>query len=204
MASYSPTAQRGRKCHPGSALKCVVALKSRSLKLRSHELVHRVRDPVPGMTTLQDAADHILRLPKATPQPPHWQAAVEALILAAEGRGPLLHARVGILRAMNHRVERSDGKETHWGSGSWGGTIALPFLTVFGLVVWRLAPPHGGMSLAVGAGPWLLVSVGLWWFRRYFRLHAISREAVSNGFLILSGTRKCFSCLSPWMAGDQL
>ena len=33
-------------------------------------------------------------------------AAIEALILAAEGRGPLLHARVGMLRAMNHGRER--------------------------------------------------------------------------------------------------
>ena len=76
------------------------------------------KNSVPGMTTLQDAADHILQLPKATQQLPHWQAAVEALILAAEGRGPLLHARVGMLRAMNHgreRVFRSDRKETHWG-----------------------------------------------------------------------------------------
>jgi hypothetical protein len=63
-------------------------------------------DPIPGMTTLQDAADHILKLPKATQQLPHWQAGTEALILAAEGRGPLLHARVGMLRAMNHGVER--------------------------------------------------------------------------------------------------
>jgi len=45
-------------------------------------------------------------------------AAIEALIMAAEGRGPLLHARVGMLRAMNHgreRVFRTDRKETHWG-----------------------------------------------------------------------------------------
>ena len=74
-------------------------------------------DPVPGLRTLQDAADLILKLPKAQQQLPHWQAAVEALIMAAEGRGPLLHARVGMLRAMNHGHERvfSDRKETHWG-----------------------------------------------------------------------------------------
>jgi hypothetical protein len=78
----------------------------------------RFEDPIPGMTTLQDAADHILNLPKAEQKLPHWQTATEALILAAEGRGPLLHARVGMLRAMNHgaeRVFRSDRKETHWG-----------------------------------------------------------------------------------------
>jgi len=69
------------------------------------------------MKTLRDAAEYIQKLPKAQQQLPHWQAAVEALIMAAEGRAPLLHARVGMLRAMNHGVERvySDRKETHWG-----------------------------------------------------------------------------------------
>jgi hypothetical protein len=42
-------------------------------------------DPVPGCRTLQDAADHILKLPKATQQLPHWQTAVEMLIRAPEG-----------------------------------------------------------------------------------------------------------------------
>jgi hypothetical protein len=40
-------------------------------------------DPIPGFRTLQDAADHILKLPKAEQQLLHWQAAVEALIMAA-------------------------------------------------------------------------------------------------------------------------
>jgi hypothetical protein len=73
--------------------------------------------PVPGLATLRDAADYVQKLSKAEQQLPHWQAAVEALIMAAEGRGPLLHARVGMLRAMNHGVERafSDRKDTHWG-----------------------------------------------------------------------------------------
>ena len=77
----------------------------------------RFEDPIPGMKTLRDAAEYIQKLPKAQQQLPHWQAAVEALIMAAEGRAPLLHARVGMLRAMNHGVERvySDRKETHWG-----------------------------------------------------------------------------------------
>jgi hypothetical protein len=37
---------------------------------------------------------------------------------AAEGRGPLLHARVGMLRALNREVERvfnPDRKDHHWG-----------------------------------------------------------------------------------------
>jgi hypothetical protein len=57
-------------------------------------------DPVPGLETLQDAADYILKLPKAEQEQPHWQAAIEALVMAAEGRGPMLHARVGMLKAM--------------------------------------------------------------------------------------------------------
>jgi hypothetical protein len=40
-----------------------------------------------------------------------------ALIMAAESRGALLHARVGMLWATNHGHGRavSDRKETHWG-----------------------------------------------------------------------------------------
>jgi hypothetical protein len=58
-------------------------------------------DPVPGIRTLRDAASHIMRLPSAEQELPHWQAAIEAVVMAAEDRGPLLHARVGMLRAMN-------------------------------------------------------------------------------------------------------
>jgi hypothetical protein len=44
-------------------------------------------------------------------------AATEALIMAAEDRGPLMHARIGVLRALNRNVERTfnDRKEMHWG-----------------------------------------------------------------------------------------
>jgi hypothetical protein len=75
-------------------------------------------DPIPGCRTLQDAADHIVKLSKATLQLHHWQAAGVALIMAAEGSGPLLHARVGMLKAINYGHERefrSDRMETHWG-----------------------------------------------------------------------------------------
>jgi hypothetical protein len=74
-------------------------------------------DAVPGCTTLRDAANLITKLPEAEQAKPHWQAATEALIMAAEGRGPMLHARVGMLRAMNHGKPRmfSDRKEAQWG-----------------------------------------------------------------------------------------
>jgi len=76
--------------------------------------------PVKGrkLFTLECAAKYIRKLSNAEQESQHWQAAIEALIMAAEGRGPLLHARLGMLRALNRHVERvfiSDRKETHWG-----------------------------------------------------------------------------------------
>ena len=68
--------------------------------------------------TLQDAGDYIMMLSKADQEASEWQAATEALIMAAERRGPLMHARIGVLRALNRNVERLfnlDRKETHWG-----------------------------------------------------------------------------------------
>jgi hypothetical protein len=40
------------------------------------------------------------------------------LISAAEGRDFIMHARIGVMRALNRNVERefdSSRKETHWG-----------------------------------------------------------------------------------------
>ena len=70
------------------------------------------------LLTLKDAADYIMKLPKAEQKHEKWQTAAEVLIMAAEGRGPLMHARIGMLRALNRNVERvfnPDRKETHWG-----------------------------------------------------------------------------------------
>jgi len=50
-------------------------------------------DPIPLtrgrrlVTLKEDAADYITRLPKAEHESAQWQAATEALIMAAEGRG---------------------------------------------------------------------------------------------------------------------
>jgi len=59
-----------------------------------------------------------MALPGKTRQSGEWQAAIEALLMAAENRGPLMHARISMLRALNRNVERefdSSRKETHWG-----------------------------------------------------------------------------------------
>jgi hypothetical protein len=59
------------------------------------------------LTTLQDAADYIMKLPQDEQQQQRWQIAVENLISAAEiGGGWLMFARIGMLRALN-----GDGKE---------------------------------------------------------------------------------------------
>jgi hypothetical protein len=73
------------------------------------------------LLTLKDAANYIMKLTKTEQRVDEWQTATQALIMAAEGRGPIMHARIGVLRALHRNVERvfnPDRKETHWGSGS--------------------------------------------------------------------------------------
>ncbi len=76
--------------------------------------------PLPGgrqLLTLKDADDFIMKLPKAEQKHEKWQTAIEVLIMAAEGRGPLMHARIGVMQALNRNVERvfTDRKDHHWG-----------------------------------------------------------------------------------------
>jgi len=79
-------------------------------------------DPIPAprgrqLVTLKDAADYLMKLPKAEQSLEEWQIAIGCLIGAAEGRDFLMHARIGVLRALNRNVERmlADRKEMHWG-----------------------------------------------------------------------------------------
>lgn len=62
-------------------------------------------DPMPTdgkpLRTLKDAATYILKLSKAKQKLPHWQEAGKAVIMAAEDRGPILHAEIGMRRALN-------------------------------------------------------------------------------------------------------
>ncbi len=62
-------------------------------------------EPIPlpdGRTlrTLRDAAKYLMALSPKARQSDEWQAAIEALLMAAEDRGPLMHARIGMLRAL--------------------------------------------------------------------------------------------------------
>jgi hypothetical protein len=82
----------------------------------------RFEDPIPlprgrQFVTLKDAA-YIMKLPKAEQYLPEWQAATEALLMAAEDRGPLMHARVGMMLALHGAKpipEYDSSKEKHWG-----------------------------------------------------------------------------------------
>jgi hypothetical protein len=68
--------------------------------------------------TLRDAADYIMKLPKAEQDLEEWQAAVEALLLVVELNSPTMMARIGMLRALNRHLARefnSSRKDTHWG-----------------------------------------------------------------------------------------
>ena len=59
------------------------------------------------LTTLQQAADHVMGLPEDVQREPHWQIAVENLINAAEsGGGWLMFARIAMLRALSGRKSR--------------------------------------------------------------------------------------------------
>jgi hypothetical protein len=68
--------------------------------------LRRFEDPIPlprgrELVTLKDAASHIMKLPTAEQNLPEWQVATEVLIMAAEGRVPLMHAHIGVMRALN-------------------------------------------------------------------------------------------------------
>lgn len=79
-------------------------------------------DPIPlpkgrKLGTLQDAGACITRLPKPARDAPAWQAAMQALILVVETDGPTMFVRIGVMRALNRRVERvfNPKKDHHWG-----------------------------------------------------------------------------------------
>ena len=80
-------------------------------------------DPIPlprgrQLVTLRAAAGYIMKLPKAEQKLEEWQTAAACLIGAAEGRDFLMHARIGVMQALNRNVVREfnpDHKDHHWG-----------------------------------------------------------------------------------------
>ena len=66
--------------------------------------------PLPGerpARTLRDAGNYIRELPQSERDTPEWRLAVQMLIDAAEDRGPLLFAKMGMVRAINRMAERA-------------------------------------------------------------------------------------------------
>jgi hypothetical protein len=65
----------------------------------------RFDDPIPlpdgrQLVTLKDAGTYIMKLPKAEQNAREWQVAASVLMMAAEGRGPMMHAHIGMLQAL--------------------------------------------------------------------------------------------------------
>jgi hypothetical protein len=72
----------------------------------------------PPARTLRDAANYIKKLSETERDTPEWRLAIQTLIDAAEGRGPMLFAKMGIDRAVNRNVKREfnpSRKDPHWG-----------------------------------------------------------------------------------------
>jgi hypothetical protein len=69
------------------------------------------------LLTLKDAADYVTTLPKEESDLPHWQVAIEALMLCSRGGDPML-ARIAFMKALNRNVVLAfnpDAKKHHWG-----------------------------------------------------------------------------------------
>jgi hypothetical protein len=80
--------------------------------------------PLPGgasARTLHDAAKFIIMLPKSQRDRADWRLAIMMLIDAAEDRGPMLFARMGIQRAMESKLPVHGARPTprHTARPSW-------------------------------------------------------------------------------------
>jgi hypothetical protein len=70
------------------------------------------------LVTPLDAGEYTTALPKKEHEAAEWRAAMEALLLVVDRGGPMLFARIGIMRALNrHYVPEFNpkAKEPHWG-----------------------------------------------------------------------------------------
>ncbi|WBU27557.1 hypothetical protein OOZ54_12715 [Rhodopseudomonas palustris] len=66
-------------------------------------------DPIPlptggALTTLRQAAAYIEALPTAEQQHPKVQAAIHVLLQAADHGGPIVFARIGVLRMLSRHT----------------------------------------------------------------------------------------------------
>jgi hypothetical protein len=61
----------------------------------------------PPAQTLRHAADYIRSLPAPKRESQEWRLAIQMLIDAAEDRGPMLFAWMGIVRALEANIEEA-------------------------------------------------------------------------------------------------
>jgi hypothetical protein len=54
--------------------------------------------------TFRDAANYLKKRPKSEHETPKWRLAIQMLIDAAENRGPMLFAKMDMLRAMERNA----------------------------------------------------------------------------------------------------
>jgi hypothetical protein len=63
--------------------------------------------PLPGgrpARTLRDADDFVRKLPRLQQEAPEWRSALQSLTDAAEDRGAMLLAKIGMNRALNRKI----------------------------------------------------------------------------------------------------
>jgi len=63
--------------------------------------------------TLRDAGEYIRKLPQSERDTPEWRLAIQMLVDAAEDRGPVLFARMGIERAVERKPSVPTDRKTH-------------------------------------------------------------------------------------------
>jgi hypothetical protein len=73
----------------------------------------------PPARTLRDAGNYIRTLPKSERDRPEWRLAIHMLIDAAEDRGPMLFAKMGILRATEQHSKSSFGLSANASPSRW-------------------------------------------------------------------------------------
>lgn len=75
----------------------------------------RFDDPVPlpngrSAATLRQAGNYVTSLPGKEQHLPHWQTAVELLLLVGNHGGDPMVARIAMMQALNHRKPKPERK----------------------------------------------------------------------------------------------
>jgi hypothetical protein len=61
-----------------------------------------------------------MKLPASERKKRHWQTAAEMVLMAAENRGPMMQAHIGMLQALNPTPETTPKRKPKRNTGSTG------------------------------------------------------------------------------------